>query len=377
MTPSTAAVAAALEQVEELSYDRAWSMPSAFYTDPTILAMERERLFIREWICLGRVEEVPKTGDFMALDICGEPLVAVRGLDAKIRAFSNVCRHRGMPIARGKGNGKGFVCPYHHWSYDTRGRLIAAPRMPVRTDFDADACRLPEFAVQEWLGFLFVSLAADPPPLLPRLTGIEDIVRPYHLEQATLRHLSEEVWQTNWKSLLENYMEGYHISSLHHDSLHAANPTKLCRHLPPGDAYFGYRAGYASDFPRSKKAHPDLTESEIGDCVMFAVPPGFGVGCSADQSSFICIQPEAVDRVRVKMGLLFFGQDWPQSLIDWNVEYFEKTMREDKAALVDLARGLKSRHYHTGPLAPADLEGPIWDFYRYMRRTLGPSLPAD
>ena len=107
---------------------------------------------------------------------------------------------------------------------------------------------------------------------------------------------------------------------------------------------------------------------------MFAVPPGFAVGCSSDYSSFICLQPATVDSVRVKMGLIFFGEDWPRDALDGAIELFHKTMAEDKAILVELARGLRSRHHRAGPLAPADFEGPISDFYRYMNRVLAPAL---
>jgi phenylpropionate dioxygenase-like ring-hydroxylating dioxygenase large terminal subunit len=364
----------AFARLAELSYDRAWSMPRGFYTDPDVLALERERLFLREWICVGRREELAEPGDFMTFDLCGEPLVVVHGLDGQIRVFSNVCRHRGTLIARGKGNGARLVCPYHNWSYDTLGRLTAAPRLPSRPDFNAAACRLPEFALTEWQGFLFACLAPDPPPLAPQLAALEAMVGPYHLEQAHLRYLAEEVWETNWKSLLENYMEGYHLSPLHRDSLHKVNPTRLCRHLPPGEAFFAYRAGFSPELPRSQKGHPELTAEQMDGCIMFAVPPGFAVGCSGDYSSFICFQPVAVDRVRVKMGLIFFGTDWPQSTVDWAIELFHKTMAEDKTVLVDLARGLRSRHHRAGPLAPADFEGTIVDFYKYMGRRLGPAL---
>ena len=373
---AAAGVGAALQRTSDLSYDRAWSMPSTFYTDPGVLALERERLFLREWICVGREEELAQRGDYMSLEICDEPIVVMHGLDGRIRALSNVCRHRGMLIASGKGNGKGLMCPYHHWSYDTSGRLLAAPRMPNRPDFDAAGCRLPEFALEQWQGFLFVCLARDPPPLAPRLAGLEEMIRPYHLEQTTLRYLANEVWQTNWKNLLENFMEGYHLSSLHNDTLHKVNPTRLCRHFAPGEAYFGYHAGFSPELPRSQKGHPDLTDSQVDNCVMFAVPPGLAVGCAGDYSSFLCIQPETVDRVRVKIGLIFFGSNWPQSGVDWAVDLFQKTMAEDKTVLVELARGLKSRHYHSGPMGPADCEGPIWDFYRYMNRALGPALAA-
>jgi len=367
-------LAAALGRTADVSYDRAWSMPKAFYTDPEILALERERVFLADWICVGRREEVASPGDYMAVELCGEPIVVAHGPDGSIRAFSNVCRHRGTLVARGKGNARRLVCPYHSWSYDLAGQLVAAPRLPARPDFDPASCRLPALAAAEWQGFVFVCLADDPPPLAPRLAALEAMIRPYHLEQARLRYLADEVWETNWKCVLENYMEGYHLSPLHRDSLHKVNPTRLCRHFPPGEAYFGYIAGFDPSLPRSQKGHPDLSDEEAGSCVMFAVPPGFAVGCAGDYSSFICLQPESVDRVRVKMGLIFFGPDWPEDSVRWAVELFRKTMAEDKSVLLALARGLKSRYHQAGPLAPADFEGPIWDFYRYMGRHLGPAL---
>jgi phenylpropionate dioxygenase-like ring-hydroxylating dioxygenase large terminal subunit len=370
-----AELGAALARVADLPYDRAWSMPSGFYTDPAVLALERERIFRREWICIGRREEIAAPGDRLAVEIGGEPVVVLQDLEGRIRAFSNVCRHRGTLLVRGKGSGKRLVCPYHAWSYDLDGRLAAAPRLPARPDFDPALCRLPELAVAEWLGFVFVCLAAEPPPLAARLAGLEAMVRPYHLEQARLRYAAEEVWETNWKCVLENYMEGYHLSPLHRDTLHKVNPTRLCRHFPPGEAYFGYRAGFAPELPRTQKGHPDLSDEQAGDCVMFAVPPGFAVGCAADYSSYLCLQPEAPDRVRVRMGLIFFGDDWPEATISWAVELFRQTMAEDKAVLLAMTKGLQARHHQAGPLAPADYEGTILDLYRYMARRLAP-LPG-
>lgn len=366
----------AFQGIDGLSYDQARAMPGGFYTDPRFLALECEHLFMREWICVGRREEVAQPGDFMAMQICDEPVMIIHGEDGTIRALSNVCRHRGTVMASGRGNKRRIVCPYHHWSYGTAGHLLTAPRMNKRPDFDPASCHLPEFACTVWQGFVFVSLASDPPALAPLLAPLEDMIRPYHLEQTVLRYVVDEVWQTNWKCLLENFMEGYHLSALHQQTLHKVNPTKLCRHFPPGEAYFGYHAGFSPDLLRSQKGHPELSNSQLGDCVMLAVPPGLAVGCASDYSSFICVQPESIDRVRVKQGLIFFGPDWPQSAVDWAVDLFQKTMAEDKAVLVNLAKGLKSRHYRPGPLGPADCEGPIWDFYNYMNRRMGSAVAA-
>ncbi|MGH6934472.1 MAG: aromatic ring-hydroxylating oxygenase subunit alpha [Dongiaceae bacterium] len=369
-----AGLGAILRRYNGLPYDEAWSMPKGFYTDPRVLRLEKANLFLKQWVCAGRAAELSRPGDYLSFQVCEEPVVIVHGEDGKIRAFSNVCRHRGMVIASGRGNGKRLVCPYHSWSYDTFGRLVGAPGIADREGFDKANCRLPEFACELWQGFVFVSLAADPPPLASQLSGLEALVRPYHMEQATLRYLAEETWETNWKCFIENYMEGYHLTYLHRRTLHEVNPTNLCRHYPPGETYFGYHAGFAPSLARARQSHPDLAKDQADTCVMFAVPPGLVVGCAADYSSFVCIQPEAVDRVRIKMGLIFFGEGWPTDRIDWAVDLYQRTMAEDKSVLIGLMRGLNSRDHQVGPLASADLEGPTWDFYKYLHRHIGAAM---
>ena len=269
----------ALNQSEGLCFDTAWTMPATFYTDPTVLALETEHLFGQEWICIGRSEEVARAGDYMAFQLGNEPLVAVRAADRKLRVLSNVCRHRGTVIASGTGNAQLLMCPYHHWSYDLTGRLKAAPRLDAHQSFDRSSCRLPEFACEEWLGFLFTSLSKQPSPLTLRLAALERMLRNYHMEEMSLKYLATEVWHTNWKCFVENFMEGYHLSPLHRTTLHAVNPTRLCTRFEAGDAYFGYNAGYAPDLPRVNKGHADLSAAQADNCVMFAVPPGLVSGC--------------------------------------------------------------------------------------------------
>ncbi|WP_158970376.1 aromatic ring-hydroxylating oxygenase subunit alpha [Chachezhania sediminis] len=369
-------VAEALRQAEHAGYDEAWSMPRAYYVDPGILAEERERLFGTEWICFGRAEEVGQPGDYLAFQLCDEPLVAVRGQDGVLRLFSNVCRHRGAVLAEGKGRHNRLVCPYHHWSYDLDGKLAGAPRMEEHRSFDPAACALPQFAVEEWHGFLFANLSDNPPPLSPRLQGLSELIRNYHMEEMKLRYVADEIWHTNWKCLIENFMEGYHLSPLHKTTLHPVNPTRLCSHFPAGDAYFGYNAGYSPDLPRSNAGHPDLTEAEVDNCVMFAVPPGLVSGCGGDYSSFICIQPESIDRVRARMGLIFYGEGWTDEAVENAVVLFNDTMAEDKEVLIGLMRGMGSQHHQAGPLAPAAYEGPVLDFYRYYSRRMADPLGA-
>lgn len=360
----------ALTRAEVSDYDGAWSMPSAFYTEQAMLDIERRELFSREWVCIGRADEIPEPGNFMTFHVCDEPLVAVRAADRAIRVLSNVCRHRGALVAEGRGTASHLQCPYHHWAYDLDGRLARAPRLEQHRTFDPAECSLPSFATEEWMGFLFVSLAAEPAPLAPRLSGLEDLIGPYHLELATTRFVADEVWPTNWKCFVENFMEGYHLTPLHRTTLHPVNPTRLCRHFSPGEAYFGYHAGFTPGLPRLEPGHPDLTPEQVDDCIMFAVPPGLVAGCASDYSSFICVQPESVDRVRLKLGLMFFGDRWTQDDIDTAARLFQETNAEDRAVLEGITRGHASGRHAAGPLAPAAFEGTLHDFSRYLAQRL-------
>lgn len=165
-------------------------------------------------------------------------------------------------------------------------------------------------------------------------------------------------------------MEGYHLTPLHRDTLHKVNPSRLCSHLTPGRRHFGYSVGFTSRVPKGRVGHPDLSDDEGNTCIMFAVPPGLLVGVGSDYSSFLCIRPESADRVRVKLGLIFYGDHWSRQDVDNAIELFQHTMDEDKQVLLRVQQGLGSRFHEPGPLAPRDLEGTIWDFYQYLSRSL-------
>ncbi|MDH3668924.1 MAG: aromatic ring-hydroxylating dioxygenase subunit alpha [Paracoccaceae bacterium] len=376
MTELPAEIAEALAKSAASDHAAARAMPGAFYTCPDVLAAERAGLFAREWLCVGRAEEIPEPGDYMTYDLVGEPVAMVRGEDGAIRALSNVCRHRAMPVLSGQGKARRLVCPYHSWTYDTTGQLIGTPLIGKRADFDKRDCRLPEFRSEIWQGFIFVSLNPDVAPLAPRMAGLDRIIHNYHFEEMRTRYVAHEVWDTNWKSLVENFMEGYHLSALHRETLHLVNPTELCAHYPAGDAYFGSFAGFTPDMEREKVGHPDLTEAELDTCVMIAVPPNLVIGGASDYSSFLCIEPASTDSVRVKLGLFFYGDDWPDERVDWAVELFQNTMAEDKVVLENLGRGLRSAHYRPGPLAGAAYEGCILDLHQYIARRLGLGVGA-
>ena len=133
-------------------------LPPDAYRSEEFFRFELEAIWDREWICVGRLEEIAAPGDYFSVDIAGEPLLIVRADENEVVALSAVCRHRGMIVAEGKGNcAKAFVCPYHHWSYDRRGKLIGAPQMQGVGTFDKSEIALPQVRTELWRGFIFVN----------------------------------------------------------------------------------------------------------------------------------------------------------------------------------------------------------------------------
>ncbi|MBX2868840.1 MAG: aromatic ring-hydroxylating dioxygenase subunit alpha [Acidiferrobacterales bacterium] len=369
---SRRALVAHLSKIRELGYKEAQGLPQGFYLDPWWTRQEKTHLFEKQWVCVGRRQEVQNQGDFFTCSVSDEAIVVIHSNDGEIRALSNVCRHRGTVIMEGAGNTHQLLCPYHHWRYDTFGRLINAPAIQPSENFNPEKCHLPMFHLEVWQGFIFICIADQPAPLAPQLEAMERQIAPYHLEDMHLHFQTTETWRVNWKILLENFMEGYHLSPLHRKTLHKVNPSRLCKHLFPGDLHFGYQVGFTSRIPDNAVGHRDLTPEQLNTCVMFAIPPGLTVGVGSDYSSFLCIQPNSSESVTIKMGLIFHGTDWGQTEIDHAVSLFQETMKEDKSVLLRVQKGMRSTRYQPGPLAPANLEGTIWDFYQYLARYTEP-----
>ena len=359
-----------LSAYKHKSYSQARSMPPEFYTSEEQFELEKERLFHSEWICLGRVQQIPKTGDYFATALMNEPLIVVRTKSNEIRVLSNVCRHRGTVLVEGIGNTKNFICPYHAWSYNLDGELRRAPLIEDRTDFDQKNCRLPTFSSEVWGGFIYVNLDGTAPSLSPQLEGLSALIQHYHMDDMVELHAEESIWETNWKCLTENFMEGYHLSTVHRKTLHPITPTRLCTHFPAGEGYFGYFSGFPDDLPQRGQYHPDLTNEERQRSIMFAIPPLHVAGVSGHLVTYLYLQPESVSTVRVKRGIAFSDPNISDDDHKNAVNLFERTMTEDKTQLCRLQRGLQSRYLDTGPLAPANYEGNVWDFYHYLARKI-------
>ncbi|UWQ93767.1 aromatic ring-hydroxylating dioxygenase subunit alpha (plasmid) [Rhodobacteraceae bacterium M382] len=365
-----------LTELKALDREQARTMPPSFYTSADFLELEKEHIFRREWICLGHVGEVPNPGDFFTTELVGEQLLVSRGHDEQVYVLSNVCRHRGNLVETApSGNKRAFVCQYHAWTYDTDGRLKTAPLMKKAKNFDFKGCKLPQMNTEIWNNFIFVNLDGTAAPLAEQLGGLQNILHNYHHEDRNLLFMDETVWNTNWKNLTENFMEGYHLFATHPQTLQPMTPTQLCKKVPGEDRWTAYRAYYHPDFPPRGPFHADMTDEEKNNSVLFNVYPSFVCAIASNYTLFLCLRPAGSDKVAIRWGVCGLKTDPEDPEVVAYVDLCKSFNAEDKEKLETLQKAQNTRYYQTGPLAPDDLEGTIWDFLGYMGRMLGADRP--
>ncbi len=311
-----------------------------------------------------------KPGDYFTTELVDEPLLVVRDKQGQVNVFSNVCRHRGNLVATGRGRKQVHACAYHAWSYGLDGRLVRAPLMDATTALDQANCRLPQLRSEVWQNFIFVNLDGRAPALAPQLAPLTPHIRNYHNEERHLYYQREEVWQTNWKCLAENFMEGYHLSVTHPVTLHPVTPTELCEYVPGNGAFSAYKAHYTPDAPQREPHHADLTAAERRYSFLFSVFPGFVVTFMPHLTVYLALRPVAADQVAIRWGIAGHRPQIDAETLAAYVRFTDDFNAEDRVKLETLQRGLKSRFYEPGPLAPADFEGTIQDFYRFMAASI-------
>lgn len=360
-----------LRVVAGLPEHDAQCLPGRFYTDPDYFRHEVETFLSREWHCLGRADEIPGPGDYFTGQLFDEPLLVVRGDDGAVRVLSNLCRHRGMPLAEGSGSTRRFVCSYHAWSYGRAGELVNAPRMRDK-GVTRETCSLPSFPCEVWNGFIYANLDPEAHPLAPRLGQLGDLLGHYRTGEMRIVRSFEEEWRTNWKCLVENFMEAYHLSVVHPETLHPYTPTGLSRKSMSDDSFTSYCANYPETAGSRGTGAPGLTEEERRRSTLFCLFPTQIASQAATLLVSFSIQPLAVDRIRVRWTMSTWGDELTQDELEDRIALWHEVNREDREKLERMQRTLASRHAPSGPLAPRDYEGTIWDFYRYLGRQVPP-----
>ncbi|MGH6954466.1 MAG: aromatic ring-hydroxylating oxygenase subunit alpha, partial [Alphaproteobacteria bacterium] len=355
------------------------------YVSPAFHALEIERIFRREWLCLARADEIPNAGDYLGLEVAGEPVLVVRDQAGAVRVLSAVCRHRSMPVARGRGNARVLVCPYHAWSYALDGRLVAAPGMERAHDFDVRRCRLPEVRSEIWEGFVFASFDPGARALAPSLAGLSARLKNYRVaEMRVVRSIPfdfECPW--NWKLWCDNYMEWYHHMGAHRASLEPSLPARLgWAEEPDGPyavAHMRYRAGALEEADRYglRPRLPvigTLSADERQRVSFVHIYPSTLLAFCADHMEFYRLSPEGPARTRLEKLYCAHPEAAAapgfEAAVGDLVAGFTAFRAEDVAICAAVQRSYGSRY--AGPAPLSHMERPVADFARYVRaRTSG------
>ncbi|MSO91792.1 MAG: aromatic ring-hydroxylating dioxygenase subunit alpha [Rhodospirillales bacterium] len=228
--------------------DQATALPGWCYASPEWYAREVETIFRKEWLCVGRGDQVPNPGDFFSIEIVGQPMIVVRDRTGRVHVHSAICRHRGAVVTEGSGNCRAFVCPYHGWVYSLDGRLTGTPGKPPPMEgvenFDHADYGLAPIRSETWGGFIFITFDPAAPPLLQWLGDLPEFLAGYGLEDMRWTYRDSYEVPCNWKIWLENAFENYHVPTIHRKHYDPANPQHwVFEHgKGPWHAMFGKRS---------------------------------------------------------------------------------------------------------------------------------------
>jgi glycine betaine catabolism A len=341
-------------------YRAASLLPARAYQDPRILDWEREHIVRRDWVMAARAEDVPEPGSFELLELDGESLILVRGRDDVIRAFYNVCRHRGTAVEeRACGKAVRFQCPYHAWIYDLDGRLIRAKHTEDLEDFGFATSGLTPVRSETWGGFIFLCFADESltPPLREYMGDWFEHHAGFGRDMGTLRRAARLTYDVgaNWKIVAENYSECYHCPGVH----------KLLNRLTPYDlgedflAEGPWKGGWmpfadgceTMSMSGTRDGRPLLyarDEAEARRIYYYILWPNLIVSVHPDYVLTHQAWPDGPSRSTVHCDL-YVEADRADSIdIAGAVEFWDLTNREDYHVVEMQQRGTRSRSWTAG-----------------------------
>jgi Rieske 2Fe-2S family protein len=360
------------------------TLSGEYYTDPEVFAQEQERVFEAMWVCVVRAAELVKPGAFRTCQVGRESVLISRSRDGSIEGFLNICRHRGAKLCTEESGEvkRAFQCPYHAWTYGLDGKLVAAPNLTSMPDIDRTEYGLINVHVREWLGYVWVCLADEPPSfeadvqgaVVERLGDLESIER-YGIGDLKLGRLITYDVKANWKLIIENFMECYHCATIHPEL------TEVLPEFADGYAaqyYVGHGAefgdevqGFTVDGSEGLDRIPGVADDQDRRYYAITVRPQVFINLVPDHVIFHRMYPVSADRTIVECDWLYLphvvesGKDVSRS-----VELFHRVNQQDFDACERTQPGMSSRMYAKGGvLVPS--EHHIGAFHDWVNERLG------
>ncbi|MGH7459814.1 MAG: aromatic ring-hydroxylating oxygenase subunit alpha [Longimicrobiales bacterium] len=348
------------------------TMPGEVYTSPGVLAAEQERIFARSWNCVGRASSIARPGDYVLRTIAGESIIVLRDSTGTLRAFFNVCRHRGTRLCSAESGqlSETIQCPYHAWTYTTDGRLIGAPHMQDVEDFDKRDYPLHAAAIVEWEGFLFVNIAEQPVPFNEVFAPMLQRFTRYNLPGLVVGHRVQYEVRSNWKLVFQNYSECLHCPMIHPELSTVLPYQSGANDLTEGPYLGGYMVIAAPHESATITGRacghlvsPTVIDGDERRAYYYTLMPNLLLSLHPDYVNYYLIHPVSADRTIVESEWLFH----PDTLSDASnnirdaIEFWDVTNRQDWDIVERSQLGVSSRRYNTGPYSARESMPAAWD----------------
>jgi choline monooxygenase len=331
-------------------------LPGHCYVAPEWHQREIDTIWKKDWLCVGRAEQVPKPGDFYSIEIVGQPLIVVRDESNEVKVHSALCRHRGAIITEGKGKCRAFVCPYHSWTYNLSGKLVSTPGNPPPMagveGFRPQDHNLTPIRAETWGGFVFVTFNDKAPPLLEWLGDLPRFLENYKLEDFQWTNRDEYLVDCNWKVWLENAFENYHAMTIHRKHMDPAKPQNWVFEKTggPWEAMYSKRSIVAySGLPPV----PGLDERQQAGLFHIWVQPSVQIILTSSYMKFRQYLPEGPEKLRLYENWTFpkstvARADFGDTVGPAYYEKYSQIVKEDLGINPNVQKAMRSGAFRPG-----------------------------
>jgi choline monooxygenase len=363
-------------------------LPKAAYTSEEYLATENRRLFSVSWMFAAFARHLAEPGDAVPATVQGVPILLVRDQDGKLRAFHNVCSHRGSQlVCEPQKERKTLVCPYHAWTYNLEGKLVwtkhfAGVNATDLPDRQQNKLGLKEVAVAQWLDFVFVNFSAIPEPFSVQIAELEDRWSEYDLSAMTYSSYLRYDFEANWKLIVENFLESYHVPFIH-QTLNTYSPFSERYQIKLSDRLMGIGTGRYEPDPINGKSLPRWPMRDGSGSVKaeyFSVYPTFLIGVMPDHLFAWALEPISAGKTIEHLYFYFVGEEGAHA--EKYAPHREQTLKnwkqvndEDWDIIQRMQAGMQSPAF-PDPLLSRHMERNINAFQTLIRTHVGLPGPA-
>ena len=345
-----------------------------YYLDKKVFNKELKNIFYKNWLCVGRSDDIKNKGNYITYELGGESIIIVRNEKNQLNGFFNVCRHRGTRICNNiKGSlSKTIQCKYHGWTYDLNGNLVGAPNMDNVDNFDKDDYPLNNVFIKEWDGFIFICLSNSPENFEKYFKPLKNKFDEWQLPQLQTIKKTDYTIKANWKLVIQNYNECYHCPTIHPELAKIHNFTSGKNDLYEGPFLGGFmilnedkksitKSGNLSSKPISR-----VTKKNLNRVYYYTFFPNMLISLHPDYVMYHTIVPLSPNQCKVTCSWLFLEQNNKTNYLD-AIEFWDKTNKQDWEISELSQLGINSKKYTPGPYSSRESLLSTFDDY-YLKK---------